>query len=174
MPRTWRTTYEHFYLAFTFHLCKPVYPPNRALRCRRGKDKWRKEVHFFDQWPLGSASDYINCFPQDRRVAALALTTPAVFVDASPEYLLTPAAAPRAAQIIPHAKIVIILRVRFRRLFSVLVWTLVFLLSTLKISPSRSKMLVTVYRVSRGLWQVCCADTPGPSTHPTHTLHCLI
>ena len=82
------------------------------VRRRRGRDKWRKEVHFFDQWPLGTSHDYVNCFPPERRASALLDQQSAVFVDASPEYLLTPAAAPRAAQIVPHAKLVIILRVR--------------------------------------------------------------
>ena len=35
------------------------------VRRRRGRDKWRKEVHFFDQWPLGTSHDYVNCFPPE-------------------------------------------------------------------------------------------------------------
>lgn len=80
--------------------------------CRRHPDKWRKEVHFFDQWPLGPSTEYINCFPKKRRVAALAGASRAVFLDASPEYLFTPAAAPRVQKILPNAKFVIVLRVR--------------------------------------------------------------
>jgi hypothetical protein len=92
----------------------------RAAKCdrcclfrRSADDAWRKEVHFFDQWPIGTSADYVNCFPPKRRQAALSGSKPAVFVDASPEYMLYPTAAPHVAQVLPQAKIVVLLRVRF-------------------------------------------------------------
>lgn len=81
------------------------------LTCRRGHgDPWRKEVHFFDHWPLGSTQEYLSCFPAEVQEQA-AVGKPHVLVDATPAYLYTPAAAPRIKQAVPNAKFVIILRV---------------------------------------------------------------
>lgn len=80
---------------------------------RRGHDPWSKEVHFFDQWPAGTSKEYLACFPMKVRGSALA-GKPHVLMDASPEYLLTPAAAPRIQAIAPQARFVVILRVCYR------------------------------------------------------------
>eukprot|EP00892_Ulva_mutabilis_P012431 jgi/Ulvmu1/9560/UM053_0049.1 len=89
---------------------------------RRGRDKWRKEVHFFDQWPGGTGRDYIACFPLPVRTAALN-NKPHVLMDASPEYMLTPVAAPRVQAIVPQARFVIILREPAERTLSA--WNMV-------------------------------------------------
>lgn len=73
-------------------------------------DPWRKEVHFFDRLPTGSTKQYMSCFRAQQYEEALQ-GRPNVFVDATPAYLYTPAAAPRIKQAIPHAKFVIVLRV---------------------------------------------------------------
>lgn len=69
-------------------------------------------MHFFDQWPAANGRDYIACFPTSVRTAALA-GKEHVLLDASPEYMLTPVAAPRVQRLVPHARFVIILRVCF-------------------------------------------------------------
>ena len=52
-------------------------------------------------------------FPPDKIRKALD-GKPTVFVDSTPEYLFSPSVAPRVKQMIPHAKFVVVLRVRYR------------------------------------------------------------
>lgn len=55
--------------------------------------------------------EFLECFAQEEQAAAIAGKQNVVFLDATPAYLRTPAAAPRVKQSLPHAKFVIILRV---------------------------------------------------------------
>jgi hypothetical protein len=54
----------------------------------------------------------MECFLQGDQQRALSGSDDVVFLDATPSYLRTPAAAPRVQQALPHAKFVILLRVR--------------------------------------------------------------
>eukprot|EP00892_Ulva_mutabilis_P004466 jgi/Ulvmu1/2391/UM131_0002.1 len=84
--------------------------PSETMSCRRtSPDGWRKEVHFFDSWPIGTTQEYLECFSEEHRQEAHE-GHPHVLVDASPAYLYTAAAAPRVKRVVPHAKFVIILR----------------------------------------------------------------
>eukprot|EP00892_Ulva_mutabilis_P011672 jgi/Ulvmu1/8878/UM049_0060.1 len=99
-----------------------------------------KEVHYLDRWPHfpGSEAEYVGGFPAPAVRAATAnataqlreagvdlgtlkradgvrdaytsLTHKVAFVDASPNYLPIAHAPPRASQIMPHARLVVVLR----------------------------------------------------------------
>eukprot|EP00892_Ulva_mutabilis_P011466 jgi/Ulvmu1/8692/UM047_0032.1 len=84
---------------------------------RPAQDPWRKEVHFFDSWPIGTTEEYLSCFSEELRQQALH-GAPHVLVDATPAYLYTPAAAARVRRVVPHAKFVIVLRDPTERIFS--------------------------------------------------------
>lgn len=99
-----------------------------------------KEVHYLDRWPHfnGSEANYISLFPQyaaarkraneqlkaagvplkslktvaGTRAAYDHLSHEFAFFDASPNYLPVAHVPPRASVIMPHARIVIVLRVR--------------------------------------------------------------
>ena len=53
----------------------------------------------------------MECFSAEEQAAVLDSEDDVVFLDATPAYLRTPAAAPRVQQVLPHAKFVIVLRV---------------------------------------------------------------
>eukprot|EP00892_Ulva_mutabilis_P001893 jgi/Ulvmu1/11704/UM008_0115.1 len=100
--------------------------------------EWSKEVHYFDRWPLEPETVwmYADTFPprkvknaqkravhmldkqnvqlsQSRRTvwrAARKIEHRSAFVDASPEYLLNPAVAPRIQHLLPLARFVVVLR----------------------------------------------------------------
>lgn len=106
------------------------------------KEQTTKEVHYLDRWPhvIGSEAQYIEGFPQDKVSAAKAnataqlkaagvpleslerasgvldayahLTHNVAFFDGSPNYLPVAHVPPRASQIMPHARFVVVLRVR--------------------------------------------------------------
>jgi hypothetical protein len=62
-------------------------------------------------WTLSSLQEYLECFPEEEQASAMHGAQDVVFLDASPAYLRTPAAAPHVQQAIPHAMFVIVLRV---------------------------------------------------------------
>jgi hypothetical protein len=71
-------------------------------------------VHFFNRWPLpeNTKMEYMSCFPKgtwqlapNKEPAAYAL------VDATPDYMFNPMAAPRIKAMWPQAKFVVLLRV---------------------------------------------------------------
>lgn len=106
----------------------------------KAKHHKTKEVHYLDRWPHfnGSEADYISLFPRYTAARANAtaqlraagvplkslvtaagtraaydhLSHEVAFFDASPNYLPIAHVPPRASIIMPHARIVIVLRVR--------------------------------------------------------------
>ena len=85
--------------------------------CSRPDTMWSKELHFFNRWPMPPSEDFLRCFPDN--IAPGSGTwqdgTPAAsraLVDATPEYIFNSVAAPRIQAVVPHAKFVLILRVR--------------------------------------------------------------
>lgn len=54
--------------------------------CRMVAGGSGKEVHYFDQAPLGPIEDYLHCFPEQKREEALK-GKPTVLVDLSPDYM---------------------------------------------------------------------------------------
>ena len=72
---------------------------------------WNKEVRFFNSLPLGTSQEYLDLFSEKKLRRAL-YDIPSVFLDSTPNYLFSPTAAPRVKQMVPHAKFVVVLRVR--------------------------------------------------------------
>ena len=60
---------------------------------------------------MGPSQEFLNLFPAKKRLRALH-NIPAVFLDSTPNSLFSPTVAPRVKQMVPHAKFVIVLRVR--------------------------------------------------------------
>jgi hypothetical protein len=72
-----------------------------------------KEPKFFNRWPLPDTEAYIHAW--DTNVTSTMLAgreTNKVLVDASPQYLMVPNAALRVKAAVPHAKFVVVVRVR--------------------------------------------------------------
>lgn len=86
--------------------------------CRQGKNPWAKEVHFFNRWPLpkNAKREYLACFPQKTwKLPPLHEHPHAVnftLLDATPDYMYNTMAAPRIKAMWPHAKFIVLLRVR--------------------------------------------------------------
>lgn len=84
--------------------------------CRRPPDKWNKEVHYFNRWPLPPQSSFLQCFPPEHNTIARdgdhKVAPSHVLVDGTPDYMFNSVAAPRIKGLVPQAKFVIVLRVR--------------------------------------------------------------
>ncbi len=77
-----------------------------------------KELHFFDKYYWGSTW-YRACFPTKRAARKCTpVDLPQVAGEASPSYMFHPHAAARAANLLPHAKCIAILRNPVDRAFS--------------------------------------------------------
>jgi hypothetical protein len=81
--------------------------------CRRWQNTSRdgKELHFFDRYPARGRAEFLSMWPQGERDAMLNGTSQKFLVDATPESLLNPVVPPRIKRMVPHAKIVVVLRV---------------------------------------------------------------
>lgn len=74
-----------------------------------------KELKFFNRWPLPPIEDYLHAWNSSLIGDIIAgVATDRVLLDASPQYLMVPAAAPRVKAAVPHAKFLIVVRVRSR------------------------------------------------------------
>ena len=112
------------------------------MRCRHPKNHPTKEVHYLDRWPhfRGSEAEYAAGYPAAEvrsaeanataqlraagvglgtlehaagvREAYAGLSHDVAFVDETPNYLPVAHVPPRASLIMPHARIVVVLRVR--------------------------------------------------------------
>lgn len=80
----------------------------------------RKEVHYFDVHYARGASWYRSMFPTaaHRDLLARRHGRPVVTGEASPYYLFHPLAAPRAAALVPRAKVLVLLRDPVERAWS--------------------------------------------------------
>eukprot|EP00892_Ulva_mutabilis_P011675 jgi/Ulvmu1/8880/UM049_0062.1 len=117
-----------------------ILPANYRFRPIRQKHHATKEVHYLDRWPHfpGSEAEYAGCFPAPAVRAATAnataqltaagvdleslsnpkgvreaytnLTHDVAFLDATPSYLPIAHVPPRASQIMPHVRLVVVLR----------------------------------------------------------------
>lgn len=125
-----------------FYTVKALLSVSRRSTCRLEKNHATKEIHYFDRWPHvnGSEETYMSLFPDatvraahdnaTRQLEAAGispetLTTAAgirtayrelshevAFFDASPNYFPVAHVAPRMHAVMPHARIVVVLRVR--------------------------------------------------------------
>ena len=97
--------------------CVCVVRMSQACECRkaRGTRSEGKELQFFSRWPPLDTDEFMSMWPEDEIAAMLNGTSRKFLIDASPEYLVMPAAPPRIKQVVPQAKIVVVLRVRLRR-----------------------------------------------------------
>lgn len=90
----------------------------RRLQCRcRHNQKAKagepqKELQFFNTWPAPTTEKFLSMWPPEELAAMRNGTSQKFLFDGSPEYLLNAAVAPRLKQMIPQAKIAIVLRVR--------------------------------------------------------------
>ena len=81
-------------------------------RSRQGKGY--KELQFFNTWPARNTSEFLSMWPPHELRAMRDGSSRKFLFDATPEYLLNAAVPPRMKQMVPQAKIVIVLRVRPR------------------------------------------------------------
>ena len=70
---------------------------------------YNKELHFFDKWPLPTTEDvsFLSQFSDGGSIPE-----GSTLIDGTPAYLRTAMAAPRIQAIVPHAKFLVVLRVR--------------------------------------------------------------
>ena len=74
-----------------------------------------KEPQYFNRWPLPSAESYLHAWHSGVVGAMLSgAAGERVLLDASPQYLMSAAAPPRVKATVPHARFVLVVRVRPR------------------------------------------------------------
>lgn len=86
----------------------------------RVQPAWGKEIHYFDRHPGRSAAWYRSHFPSwpyQRTLSALRRGTVLTF-EATPDYLFYPHAPRRAAALLPHARLIVLLRNPVDRAYS--------------------------------------------------------
>jgi hypothetical protein len=72
-----------------------------------------KEPKFFNRWPLPEMDSYMHAWDFSTVADILEGFTPdKVLLDGSPQYLMVPSAAARVKAAVPHAKFVVVVRVR--------------------------------------------------------------
>lgn len=72
-----------------------------------------KEPKFFNRWPMPPTEWYMHAWNSTTIGEILAgVTKNKVLLDSSPQYLMVPTAAARVKASVPHAKFVIVVRVR--------------------------------------------------------------
>jgi hypothetical protein len=72
-----------------------------------------KEPQYFNRWPLLTPENYLHAFHSG--VVGAMMSGAAghrVLLDASPQYLMSAQAPPRIKAVVPHAKFVLVIRVR--------------------------------------------------------------
>lgn len=82
------------------------------MGCRRSPDKWNKEMHFFNRWPMPAGEMFLECFPSAHRKISEHNLADHVLVDGTPDYMFNSVAAPRIKGMVPQAKFIVVLRVR--------------------------------------------------------------
>eukprot|EP00892_Ulva_mutabilis_P000115 jgi/Ulvmu1/10103/UM006_0053.1 len=82
-----------------------------------------KELQFFNTWPAHNTSEFLAMWPEEALARMRTGKSHEFLFDGSPEYLLNAAVPPRIKQMVPQAKIVIILRDPTDRAFSA--WSMI-------------------------------------------------
>eukprot|EP00892_Ulva_mutabilis_P012512 jgi/Ulvmu1/9633/UM054_0065.1 len=108
------TTWLHHALETHSRMVQGITRAKKAL----GTRSQGKELQFFSRWPPLGTDEFMSMWPEEEIAAMLNGTSRKFLIDATPEYLAMPAAAPRVKQMLPHAKIVIVLRDPVERSFS--------------------------------------------------------
>ena len=73
-----------------------------------------KEPQHFNRWPMLSTEQYLHAWHSGVLGAMMSGSAGhRVLLDASPQYLMTAAAPARVKAAVPHAKFVVVIRVRF-------------------------------------------------------------
>eukprot|EP00892_Ulva_mutabilis_P002727 jgi/Ulvmu1/12455/UM009_0107.1 len=74
-------------------------------------DEAPSALHFFNGWPAGNKQAFMDMWPQE---AVQQMRTgggaPRFLLDATPEYFMTPAVPPRLKQLVPQARVVVVLQ----------------------------------------------------------------
>jgi hypothetical protein len=98
---------------------------NHNFACREDDDLWgtlspwnaklqTKEPQFFNRWPLPTIENYLHAWHSGVVGAMLSgAAGQRVLLDASPQYLMSAVAPPRLKASIPHARFVLVVRVRY-------------------------------------------------------------
>ena len=99
-----------------------VLPVDWLKWCRRTSVELQKgggadgqpSLNFFNVWPAEDKPAYMSMWPRERVEEITNGTGPAQFLlDVTPEYLMNAVVPPRLKQLVPQAKVVIVLQVRF-------------------------------------------------------------
>jgi hypothetical protein len=89
----------------------------RAWLCRKdgsltGAGFLSKEPQYFSRWPMPPIEEYMHAWHSGVIGDMFAINKKRVLLDASPQYLMTGPAAPRMKAVVPHARFVMVVRVR--------------------------------------------------------------
>lgn len=98
--------------------------PKSPHACREDADLWAtldpwnaklktKEPQYFNRWPLPSIESYLHAWHSGVVGAMVSgAAGERVLLDASPQYMMSAVAPPRVKASIPHARFVLVVRVR--------------------------------------------------------------
>lgn len=85
---------------------------NTHLLVTAADDPGAAELNFHNAWPAADRQALLGMWPPEAAAEVAAGAGPARFLlDVSPEYLMNPVVPPRLKQLVPQAKVVVVLQV---------------------------------------------------------------
>lgn len=91
----------------SLHVCS-----NTHLLVTAADDPGAAELNFHNAWPAADRQALLDMWPPEAAAEVATGAGPARFLlDVSPEYLMNPVVPPRLKQLVPQAKVVVVLQV---------------------------------------------------------------